>query len=510
MPSPPSVSNYVKTTGYSLDGNLWQDCGKYWPMVGAESPKNTERVAWMCNQIDDCAGFMTDKDGNGMWMWLKSWNPGKAVTLKRDSNYIFYQKSASNKARKAYTPNYYNPSDGTGDPSIIRNPATKVWFNNGDGKKTWGWNIPGASGAQGTTQAGIFISDGQPRNADYGCCNNMHDVQVPLGWRFLNGDNGTFSGCGGGAHAWLMEGNGSNYHIADGAWDDGVLLENRGFDVVSYWDTMTQYGVEPVDAARIKTNWCTSSIANMSSSKCSAYYNVPVSSGGPTNTFNNDAMTLCARNGYNWASDTFCVNRVNDALSNGSSSDKSMATSMINNFCSSGSNNQNPACACYNAVHAGSVAACVSQPSLPGCDSIATKVNALTPAAATFYQNDPQGLSPYCACDQCKQAENSTDGTILRQNPANCNSTLNACFQNNSVNEFTGGNLNASCNFNPPSPSSGGGGSPSSSPSGGGGGTGPAPSPSGNSNLIYELIGGGFGLFSFFCVFIFLLLIALN
>ena len=513
------LGNYTKYANRDVSGLACSSV--YW-----DSP---EIAAFRCNQSDDCAGFIYYKNNGGgsnnkACMVFKTQNtivrqigsiPYSTGVVANNGTDTYYKKTTS--WRKANNPD-------TNDPSILPTgvaQSTVKLFSD------YGGNWAGTSGgtAWNLTKAGLISNAGG--NTALGSstgepfCNDcVSSYCIPLGWKYVfdqndnsgNGNAETYEAggprtvLGGFCAAMDSQTNGGCCGMQD-QMSNGIL-QNIGFDVVANWDTMTNKGVVPADATRIKTRWCTQSITNMSTPRCATFYNSSASNGGPSNTFNGDAMTVCSRNGYDWGGDTFCINRVNDALVNGTSSDKSTADLMISTYCSTGANNQKQVCACYNAVHAGSVASCVSQPNLPGCDSIATKVNALTAAASTFYQNDPQGLSPYCACDQCKQAENSTGGAILRQNPSNCNSTLNACFQNNTINNFTGGNLDASCNFNLSASPSGGGGGGTPSPSGGGGGG--TPSPQKDSKLTYEFIGGGLGLFCLFFVFIFMLLIALD
>ena len=251
MPTPVALTNYTLKSNQGFNGSSWDNCSKWWPGDGGASSM-PEQAAWICNQFDDCDGFSSATDPNNKsWVnfYFKSWNGGKGIYssgFHNDNSRNTYTKNGA-WSRKAYNPDY-------NDPSILQSPASKILFNNGT---TFGTNKVGVSGAQGSNN--IYTANwgsGNTQNPDYGCCNNIHDVNVPLGWRFFVGDNGTMAGCNGGAAAYFNQGDGQWHHIADGAWDDGILVENTGFDVFAHWDDMSTKGVVAADELLIKRKWC--------------------------------------------------------------------------------------------------------------------------------------------------------------------------------------------------------------------------------------------------------------
>jgi hypothetical protein len=128
---------------------------------------------------------------------------------------------------------------------------------------------------------------------------------------------------------------------------------------------------------------------------------------------------------------------------------------------------------------------CLASPDLPGCKSIADKVGKYKSLGATFLTTS---LKPFCACDECTKAKTGSAGQYISQPAADqaslCTDKINACFQQVTIGEMSGGNLNAGCtiqdiNAAPGSPSSGGGGG------GGGGGSPPVTrGPDGSTLLI--------------------------
>jgi hypothetical protein len=67
-------------------------------------------------------------------------------------------------------------------------------------------------------------------------------------------------------------------------------------------------------------------------------------------------------------------------------------------------------------------------------------------------------LKPFCACDQCKQAQSGTDDTMIGQPGESCTDSINACFSQVTVGEMTGGTIDASCNITAGTPGTGGSG----------------------------------------------------
>ena len=171
-------------------------------------------------------------------------------------------------------------------------------------------------------------------------------------------------------------------------------------------------------------------------------------------SFNTVKMGLCTPpNVADWTKDTRCVNAINQVFKTGSESEKSMANPMVNVAC--GTNPNSPACACYNAANR-TTDQCLASPTLPGCTSIADKVGKYKSLGATFLSTT---IKPFCACDECTVAKTGSSGTVISQpaadQPGLCTDKINACFQQMTIGQMSGGTLNAGCtiqDINPPPP----------------------------------------------------------
>lgn len=159
-------------------------------------------------------------------------------------------------------------------------------------------------------------------------------------------------------------------------------------------------------------------------------------------------MGVCAA--YDWGGDPSCVNAVNRVFKTGQSGEQSTASSLVNAYCNDKSK---IACACVNATKR-TIDQCLAEPTTPGCDTIATKVGKYKTLGAQFLTAQ---LKPFCASDECQNASSSTQGKYLSQPgpDGGCNDKINACFQNISVGQMSGGNLSVGCQIqdvNPPPP----------------------------------------------------------
>jgi len=242
MPAPPSVDNFTKFQGHGVSiPTAWYSDRYY--ADGNNPPqdttKNAELAAWMCNQVDNCQGFMRRRGNNELWFYDRS-QPMTHANVSGDTLDTYIKNG--NNVRKVNQPD-------TSDPSILSNPTTRVIFNNASD----GFNATYGSHSYVGNNGGLFSAI--PDRADFNGYNNIGAVTVPLGWRFLDGDNGWASGQGGCCHNSVLSGDGtkkSNW----GNYNDGILVENRGFDVPSNWDTMVSKGVDPDDAFLIKRKYC--------------------------------------------------------------------------------------------------------------------------------------------------------------------------------------------------------------------------------------------------------------
>ena len=192
-------------------------------------------------------------------------------------------------------------------------------------------------------------------------------------------------------------------------------------------------------------------------------------------SFNTVKMGLCTPPNVNdWTTNTRCVNAINQVFKTGSDSEKNMANQMINLAC--GTNPTSEACACYNATNR-SVDECLASPTLPGCKSIADKVGKYKSLGATFLTT---ALKPFCACDECIKAKTGSAGQYISQpaadQPGLCVDKINACFQQTTIGEMSGGTLNAGCTIQDINAAPG---SPSGSPPGASLAPGAPPAPPG-------------------------------
>lgn len=308
MPAAPSVNFFTRTSGTVLTNSHWN--GHY----------NTDDVfydraeygAWVCNQSDDCKAFsVRDDGGDGPLIYYQSSHrANENPTTTPSSGWSTYQKKTSPIARKAWNPDTFNETNGTGDPSILANPQTGIMFSNNPQDI---WNISGRSGADGSSPLGFTAAGAPPQARDYGCCNSKSSVKAPLGWRISMGDNGPFSAGGGRSHM-SADGDNTIHGTPTGdRGDDGIIAENRGFDVFAHWTDMATKGVHVADELQIKKNWCgiqspSQLVANKS--KC-----VGTSSNGSRILSDTEwAMTLgnacLADTNNNWASQPAVINEM--------------------------------------------------------------------------------------------------------------------------------------------------------------------------------------------------------
>lgn len=213
---------------------------------------SSEDLAWVCNQRDDCKGFVFDKiAGYGGWL-KRTANPKPGVTSRQ-----LYAKKDTN-WRKADNPDTSNPSILPLDQMKTRMAA---WGTNFAPGGDYSFNV-------GKTCAG---------QAGYPTANQMDQYKVPLGWKWMITDDNI-------EKASAVEG---YWHRANNGWDgtrydldkpnghgmqnkdDCVLAQNIGFDVQSNWDTMVQKGIDTDDATKIKQRWCDAN--NMTNPKCTPY-----------------------------------------------------------------------------------------------------------------------------------------------------------------------------------------------------------------------------------------------
>ena len=447
-PPAPEISNYIGP----LNNAYVDGCGNWgYVYVGfnGDKDKTAELLAWLCNQQDNCGAIHLDSNQLGGWListdgfgWF--YPPAAPMTtynaqigrchVRQGGNpkSVWFKKSLSfPKATVART-------DIEG---VVANPKTTVKLRSGGQVYA---SIYAGTGAQNAGQGG-----GCP-----GGCNRAQDVVAPLGWRWMISDNNIY---GDGRNNWhssyLQYSQTPNVpiHIADNAWNDDYIVANVGFDVAQNFDSMVSIGgVDTYDAIRIRNGWCAKK-ENIDGAVCKNWYDNGSIDGTKSST-TWAAMKLGVCSGIDWGNDATCVNMVNQILKNGAGDGNfSSAETMVQAYCQDTSKQ---ACACVNAVGAGTIDACVATPNKPGCDTIAQKVGKYKTLGAQFLT---ASLKPFCACDQCQEASTSTTGRYISQPgpTGGCNDKINACFQQITVGQMTGGTLNSGCtiqDINPPPP----------------------------------------------------------
>jgi hypothetical protein len=470
------VNNYIV-----LDNKGCEGC----QIVGSNKWDGPEIIAWRCNQSDDCAGFIFNKNqGYSGWL-VKTWNPSCGITSTTDAsgNIVSASGGTNNQDRKCFvkkTKSWRKASQpDTSDPSILpTNTATSAMllFNDfgGNWKKTGGGGFteitkPGLlSNWGGDTALGSSTGEKFPNDTISSYC-------IPLGWKYVWDENGNEGwgnsenyGSGGGlgntaGYCTSMDHPGGCCGMNDRM--SGGIIQNIGFDVSAHWNDMENLGVSKDDANKIRTRYCTVSDAIMSTSRCISWFGKPEAG----ITYNQAKMAVCSdiKLVPDWGKNTGCVNAVNNAIKSSSATDVALAEPMINAYCAS--NSSSPVCACVNAVTR-QISGCTANPSLPGCNNIKQKIDALGKQGAVISGQ----LKAYCACDDCQKAANSSDGTIIAQIPTECTTGINACFSTVNVGNMSGGNLNAQCSILiPDKPTTGGatGGKGATGGTSGGGGT---------------------------------------
>ena len=227
---------------------------------------------------------------------------------------------------------------------------------------------------------------------------------------------------------------------------DGIIVSQVpiNLDDQNIFNNMESMGVGPNDARQMRNTYCAQR-SQIDQQKCKSWLDNTAKSG---TTWSTMKMGVCAA--YDWGGDPSCVNAVNQVFKTGQSGEQSTASSLVNSYCNDKSK---IACACVNATKR-TIDQCLAEPTTPGCDTIATKVGKYKTLGAQFLTAQ---LKPFCASDECQNASSSTQGKYLSQpGPiGGCNDKINACFQQISVGQMSGGNLAVGCQIqdvNPPPP----------------------------------------------------------
>lgn len=389
-----------------------------------------EVLALYCNQMDNCNHIVVRRDGrapvNGVTGggWLRT-----AQNFFNHGDYNVYVK-------KNAVPKVDAPKPG--QISVLDNPTTKIRSFDGGNFDATEWQH-----GRGYYNCNTFGNG----------IDKIASMRIPLGYQVSfqqhclpdTGKEGTGNGPGilvGPQN--IDSGKLASWGVLDSI--SSMVVEQVPFDVNARFNDMSDpgNGVTDTDAKRIKTNFC-SQKGFIDEARCKSFLDNTAQSGS---TWNIVKMGVCA--GYDWGADPSCVNAVNQVFKTGQAGEQSTAANLVNSYCNDKSKR---ACACVNATKR-TIDQCLAEPATPGCDTIATKVGKYKTLGAQFLTAQ---LKPFCASDECQNASTSTEGKYLSQpGPiGGCNDKINACFQQISVGQMSGGNLAVGCqiqDINPPPP----------------------------------------------------------
>jgi hypothetical protein len=386
---------------------------------------SAEVLAWVCNQRNDCSGFVFDK-GKGYGGWFKNkdwWNNSHP---NHDNNRFVFGKKDFN-WRKADNPDTSNLSILPRDEMQTRMPA--VGFNN--------WND--YSFSTGTTCCG---QSGYPR------CNDMNSYKVPLGWKWMITNDGIISGTtvegywdrdnmGWGGQFDLDHPNGHGMMDRD----DCVLAQNIGFDIPSNFDSMVSKGVHPTDALKIRHNWCKANTTNINDPKCTNFYSTPEAAAAGFK-YDQDLFYLCKAdpNWFQKKTTPDCRTAINNAVKGTNESIRQQAKDLVTTYCETdaGKNQPDGLCGCYNVMKYGGQCL-TTQGGIPGCKELKATVGDLPPGAQVAFADK------FCASDVCvTQALGNAallpDYTQGKQCP-----NIAQCVQDFRHANFQGSQVDASC-----------------------------------------------------------------
>jgi hypothetical protein len=484
-PPQPELNNYTKKEGKNRPGS-GGDCGQ-----GICTYKDwlaPEELSWICNQSDNCFGFIFDKPrGHGGWVIARSGVRPEVA----DPRYDVYEKKANN-WRKANQPD-------TNVEGVLPDDQRKTRFrmcqNEGSGdcradKAVW-------TGAP----LGVFNCGGDK------CGNNdVVSYKVPLGFKFMLSDNNIGQNAVEGYWNRGGQGNGG-YFVLDQPENHGMrnkidtgLIQNIGFDIKANWETMVSKGVNVEDAFKIKRNWCRSSVTNINDANCTNFYATPEAAAAGYR-YDTDMFELCKAD-PTWFNKTSCRTAFNNAVKGTTESLRQQAKDKVTAYCdtNAGANQVDGLCGCYNVMKYGN--ACLGdKAALPGCRELKSTIGDL-PAGAQVAFADKFCASDVCVTQALGNAALLPDYTQGKQCPsiAMCVQDFrNASLTNSPVKAECRNTLNitglpgpAAAAVPPPPPPSGGGAAPPPPPppSGAGGG-GAAPSGAGGGGAAPSGTGGG-------------------
>ena len=427
-------------SNYNLQDNT--EC-KNSPAVG-NAWLGPEGLAWVCNQNDNCLGFVFNKgSGHGGWLVTGNWNCPttvvssgvKGILGQANSGLATYVKQSKTWRKADHT--------DTTDLSILPRDQMKTRF------KAWGTSFaPDGDYKLSTGQTCCWNPQwGSGSTIGYPTCNQMDNYKVPLGWKWMITDNGIDRGDNVEGY-WNRENmgwDGNTYGLDNPTnhgmtnKDDCVLAQNIGFDIPANWDTMVSKGVHPDDALAIKHNWCKANITNINDAKCTNFYSTPESSTAGYR-YDQDLYYLC-KDDPTWYSKSSCRTSINNAVKGTNESIRQQAKELVTSYCNTdaGRDQVDGICGCYNVTKYGG-ACLTTQKNIPGCKELAATIGDLPGGAQVAFSDK------FCASDVCvtKALGNSTallpDYTQGKQCP-----NIQQCIQDFRNANFQGSQVDASC-----------------------------------------------------------------
>ena len=411
---PPELSNYdcydnkddARQGGSDLAYNPWY---------------SEEVQAWVCNQRDDCKGFVVHKD-RGSGGWFKKTNAEDVPSLYRTNRKTCIKKNYG--YRKADNPD-------TNVEGVLPRDQTQTRVQ-ASGFRDWN----DYSFGSGTTCCG---QPGYPK------CNDMNAYKIPLGFKWMITNDGILNGnnvegywdrpdMGWTGQAYDLDR--PNYHgMMDR--DDCALIQNIGFDVEYNFDSMVSKNVHPADALKIKANWCKKA-ENIDKAKCASFYATPEAKAAGYN-YDIDKFYMCKAD-PNWFQKASCRTAFNNAVKGSDQSLRQQAKDSITAYCDTdaGKNQSDGLCGCYNVMKYGG-ACLTSQAGIPGCKELKATVGDLPPGAQVAFADK------FCASDVCvTQALGNAallpDYTQGKQCP-----NITQCVQDFRNANFQGSQVDASC-----------------------------------------------------------------
>jgi len=374
-PPQPELNNYSQKQGVERAGsNNGPDCGR--GVCTFKEWLGPEELAWVCNQEDNCWGFQFAKfQGHGGWLF----NKANLRPETSNTKYDIYEKKSTT-WRKAADPD-------TSVEGVLPKDETQSKING------YGWST--------NNDYSIGLGLVYCRETGYPKCNQMNSYRIPLGWKWMIGNDNIANNAVEGY--WNRDNMGwdgqfytldypNDHGVKDR--DDSVLAQNIGFDVKANWNSMVSKGVHPEDALKIKHNWCKTSITNLNDANCTNYYATPEAAAAGYR-YDTDMFELCKADPA-WFNKASCRTAFNNAVKGTNESLRQQAKDKVTAYCDTndGATQVDGLCGCYNVMKYGR--ACLGdKAALPGCRELKSTIGDLPPGAQASFADK------FCASDVC-------------------------------------------------------------------------------------------------------------